>query len=151
MSEMPPPSVPPTIPPPPGGGSYTPPPPPPGGGSFNPPPAGGAGGPGSSDRTIMLVLSYLWFLSLIPLLTKKDDPEVQWHAKNGLIWALAITAIDIFFMIFGHFFPVLSCLISVVPCAIGLGYLVISILAILKALKGERMRLPMLSDYADKM
>ena len=41
----------------------------------------------SSDRTIMLVLSYLGILALIPLLMKKDDPEVQWHAKNGLALA----------------------------------------------------------------
>src|SRR5207237_342824 len=77
MSETP--SAPPTYtpPPPPGGGSYTPPPPPP------PPPAGGGTAPGS-DRTLMVVLSYLWILALIPLLTKKDDKEVQWHAKNGL-------------------------------------------------------------------
>jgi uncharacterized membrane protein len=138
MSEMPPPSVPPTIPPPPGGG-------------YTPPPPAGPGGPASSDRTIMLVLSYLWFLCLIPLLTKKDDPEVQWHAKNGLVWALAITAVDIAFMILGRFMPTVACLVSIVPCVIGCGYLVVSILGILKALKGERMRLPMLSDYADKM
>lgn len=140
MSEMPPPTVPPSMPPP-GGGSYTPPPPPP----------GGAGGPASSDRTIMLVLSYLWFLCLIPLLTKKDDPEVQWHAKNGLVWALAITAVDIAFTILGHFMPMVGCLVSIVPCILGVGYLVVSIMAILQALKGQRMRLPMLSDYADKM
>ena len=32
----------------------------------------------------MLVLSYIGLLALIPLLVKKDDREVQWHAKNGL-------------------------------------------------------------------
>jgi len=141
MSEIPPPSVPPT---PPGGGTYTPPPPPP------PPLSGGPVGPASSDRTLMLVLSYLWFGSIIPLVMKKDDPEVQWHAKNGLMWAIAITAIDIIFMIIGRFFPLVGCLVSVVPCAIFIGYIIVSIIAIMKALKGERMRLPMLSDFADK-
>src|ERR1043166_3780256 len=84
MSEIPPPTVPPATPPPPGG-SYTPP-PPPGGGSYSPPPPpppGGGGAAPGSDRTIMVILAYLWILFLIPLLTKKDDPEVQWHAKNG--------------------------------------------------------------------
>ena len=37
----------------------------------------------------MLVLSYLWLASLIPLFTKKDDSEIQWHAKNGLALAIA--------------------------------------------------------------
>jgi uncharacterized membrane protein len=142
MSEIPPPSVPP--PQPPGGGTYTPPPPPP------PPLSGGPVGPASSDRTLMLVLSYLWFGAIIPLVMKKDDPEVQWHAKNGLMWAIAITAIDIIFIIIGKFFPLFSCLISFVPCLIFVGYIVLSIIAIMKALKGERMRLPVLSDFADK-
>ncbi|MBV9497217.1 MAG: hypothetical protein JOZ54_23480, partial [Acidobacteria bacterium] len=79
MSEYPPPTVPPATPPPPGGGSYTPPP----GGSYPPPPPPVGGAP-SSDRTIMLVLSYLGILSLIPFFMKKDDAEVQWHAKNGV-------------------------------------------------------------------
>ena len=70
-------------PPPPGGGSYTPPPPPP-----PPPPAGGGTAPGS-DRTIMLVLSYLGLLALIPMLTKKEDSEIQWHSKNGLVLGIA--------------------------------------------------------------
>jgi len=138
MSDIPP-TVPPATPPP---GAMPPPPPP-------PPPGGGA--PPASDRTLMLVLSYLWFLSIVPLVVKKDDPDVQWHAKNGLIWAIAITALDIIFVIFSHFFPLLGCLASIVPCAAGIGYLIICILAIMKALDGKRMRLPVLSDYADKM
>ena len=137
-----PPTVPPATPPPPGGGSYTPPPP--------PPPSAGGSAP-SSDRTLMLILSYLWFLCLVPLLTKKDDPEVQWHAKNGLGLALAITAIDCVFWIFGHFFPLLGCMVSIVPCVAGIGYLVVSILAIMKAVNGQRMRIPMITDMAEKM
>ena len=62
---------------------HVPPPPPPGGSYTPPPPSSPAGGPQSSERTIFLVLSYLGILCLIPLLAKKDDPEVQWHAKNG--------------------------------------------------------------------
>ena len=74
MSEIPPPNVPPAYPPPTGGGSYTPPP---------PPPPGGAA-PASSDRTLMVILSYLGLLALIPYLTKKEDPDIHWHAKNGV-------------------------------------------------------------------
>ncbi|MDQ6801970.1 MAG: DUF4870 domain-containing protein [Acidobacteriota bacterium] len=122
--------------PPPGGSFTTPPPPPPGGGSRD---------------TAMLVLSYLWFLSIIPLVAKKEDREVQWHAKNGLIFAIAITAVCIIFGIVGHFFPALGCLLSWVPCLLSIGYLVVVILAIVKATSGQRLRVPMLSDYADKM
>ena len=140
MSETP--SV--TPPPPPPGGSYTPPPPPP------PSPPGGPAP--SSDRTIMLVLSYVGILCLIPLLTKKDDPEVQWHAKNGtaLFGAEVVLFILRIMLIFIRI-PFVGCGVSVITCAIWLGFLAISIIAIMKAVKGERFRIPVLTDFAEKM
>ena len=39
----------------------------------------------SSNRGVMIVLSYLWILALVPLLTEKEDQEVRWHAKNGIV------------------------------------------------------------------
>src|ERR1700738_3020232 len=66
------------------------------GGSYTPPPPSGSAAPGS-DRTLMVVLSYLWILALIPLLTKKDDREIQWHAKNGLVLLGAEIAVWIVF------------------------------------------------------
>src|SRR5258705_4113689 len=134
-------------PPPPGGGSYTPPPPPP----PPPPPAGGGTAPGS-DRTIMLVLSYLGLLCLIPLLMKKDDAEVQWHAKNGtvLLGAEIVWCVLQFIVIFVRI-PLLGCLTSVVGCIIWVGFLAISIICIVKAVGGQRFRIPVLTDIAEKM
>ena len=43
----------------------------------------------SSNRNVMIVLSYLWLLALVPLLTEKDDKEVQWHAKHGIVLMVA--------------------------------------------------------------
>ena len=43
----------------------------------------------SSNRNMMIVLSYLWLLALVPLLTEKDDKEVQWHAKHGMVLMVA--------------------------------------------------------------
>ena len=141
MSEFPPPSAPP--PPPPGGGTYTPPP---------PPPLGGGAAPPSSDRTIMLVLSYLGILSLVPLLAKKDDPEVQWHAKNGVVLfgAEVIWVIIRIMLIFVHI-PFVGCGMSVVSCVVWLGFLALSILCIVKATSGQRFRIPILTDIAEKM
>ena len=39
----------------------------------------------SPNRGVMIVLAYLWLLALIPLLLEKQDAEVQWHAKHGLV------------------------------------------------------------------
>jgi uncharacterized membrane protein len=131
--------TPPPPPPPPTGGSYTPPPP--------PPPAGGAP---SSDRTIMLVLSYLGILALIPLLVKKDDKEVQWHAKNGLGLTVAWILLWIVITIVERFLPsVVTCGLVFVHCILALGFIAVIIMAIMKALKGERMRFPVISDFAD--
>src|SRR4051794_34818282 len=118
-------------PPPPGGGSYTPPPPPP------PPPVGGGPAPAAGgDRTLMIVLGYLWILALIPLLTKKDDPEVQWHAKNGLALLGAEIVCWIVFMILGFalrgLLSTLSCGIGLVECVVWIGFLVIRVMCIVK-------------------
>src|SRR3954447_22526097 len=130
--------------------SYTPPPPPPPGGSYTPPPPPPPGAAPSSDRTIMLVLSYLGILALIPLLVKKDDKEVQWHAKNGLGLTVAWILLWIVIAIIERFMPaVVGCGIAVIHCVLALGFLAVVILAIMKALKGERMRFPVISDFAD--
>jgi uncharacterized membrane protein len=100
----------------------------------------------------MLVLSYLGLLCLIPLLTKKDDPEIQWHAKNGtgLLGAEILWAIIGFILMFVHI-PFLGCGISMISCVVWLGFLAISIIAIMKAVKGERFRIPVVTDFAEKM
>lgn len=144
MSEIPPPTVPPATPPPPGGGPYTPPP----GGSYTPPP----GGPQSSDRTIMLVLSYLGILSLIPFFVKKDDPEVQWHAKNGVALFGAEVVVWLVVFILGFALRgVLGCGLGIINCVIWIGFLAISIICIMKAVGGQRYRLPIITDMAEKI
>jgi uncharacterized membrane protein len=100
----------------------------------------------------MLVLSYLGILALIPLIMKKDDRDVQWHAKNGLMLTVAFIVISILWSILNNFMPAsIGCALSFVGCAIWIGWLALSIMGIMKALKGERFRIPVVSDMADKM
>ncbi len=125
----------PNVPPPP---TYTPP----------PPPSGPAPG-GSENRTLMIILSYLSFLCLIPLLTEKDDPEVQWHAKHGLVLTLAGCVVGIVFWILLHI-PFLGCLSLILFPFLGLAFLIVAILCIMKGINGERFIIPGLSQYADR-
>lgn len=148
MSEIPPPTVPPATPPPPGGGSYTPPP---------PPPPGGAAPP-NSDRTIMLVLSYLGILCLIPLLTKKDDPEVQWHAKNGLgllIAEIGWVILRIILGIISSRIPVAGCgiamVMGIVSCVVWIGFLVLIVMCIVKATQGQRFVIPVITNLGQSI
>ena len=97
----------------------------------------------------MIVLAYLWILGLIPLLTKKDDPEVQWHAKNGLALLGAEIVCWIVFMIAG--FALRGILATLGCCVVWIGFLVIRIMCIVKGVGGQRFRIPVISDFADKM
>lgn len=140
MSEIPPPTVPPATPPPP--------PPPPGGPYLSGP--GGA----SSDRTLWVVLAYLGILSLIPYFAKKDDPdqEIRWHAKNGLgLFLVEIVAWG-GFMVIGIALrnSFAGCGIGVIQCILWIGFLVISIICIIKGVNGERYRIPVITDFAEK-
>lgn len=133
----------PNVPPPP---SYTPPPPP---GGTMPPPPGGAVSP---NRSIMIVLSYLWLLALIPLLVEKNDPEVQWHAKNGLVLTAAEVIVWIAATIFSMMtaFVHLGCAGCFLHSAILVVFLVLRIMGIVKGVSGERFIIPGLSQYADR-
>lgn len=146
MSEIPPPTVPPATPPPPGGGSYTPPPPP-------PPPGGGyPGGPASSDRTLMVVLSYLGLLALIPYLMKKDDPDVHWHAKNGVGLLILDVVVWAVFFVVSLVMPsnFLGCGLGVLQCVVWIALLVLHIYCIIQAVGGKRPRIPVVTDFAEK-
>jgi uncharacterized membrane protein len=122
----------------------TPPPPPP----YNPPPPPVGGAP-KQQNAMMIVLAYLWILALVPLLVEKDDKEVQWHAKHGIVLLAAEIVVWILIAILTSL-PVLG----VIGCAIypilWVVFLVIHVLCIVKGLKGERFIIPGLSQYADK-
>ena len=142
MSSIPPPpTVPPAVPPPPGGGSYNPP----------PPPSGQPGGPQSSDRQIMMVISYLGPLGVIPLVMKNEDREVLWHAKNGLAIFVAEVILVIVLSLLGNYIPGMGCITGPIFCVIPLAFLAVAIFAIVKATQGQRLRIPFVSDFADKI
>ena len=142
MSQMPP-----SYTPPPGGGSYTPPPPP-------PPPStgGGMAGGGSSDRGVMIFLCYFGIFALIPLLTKKEDREIQWHAKNGLALTIAWFVCWVAFSVIGFVLPGPIRLVwSMLGCVLAVAFLVLDVVAMVKGFGGQRFRIPVVSDFADKM
>jgi len=126
------------VPPLPDPGVSPPPPPPP---LPGPPPVGSG-----ARNTPMLVLSYLGLLALIPLVVVKDDREVQWHAKHGLVLTVAFIALSLaastMTFLMGFFF-FLNPLVY-------LGWLVVSVLAMLKAINGQRLVIPGISEYADR-
>lgn len=41
--------------------------------------------PPTSDRNMMAAFSYVWILSLVMLVAKRNEPFVQFHAKQGIV------------------------------------------------------------------
>jgi uncharacterized membrane protein len=110
-----------------------------------------------SDKTAMLILSYLGLLALIPLLVEKEDRNVQWHAKHGLVLFAAAFILSIVLWILTGVItmvPGLGCLVGLISFFAGMGlwvgYLIVIVLGIMKALKGERFMVPGVSEYANR-
>lgn len=109
------------------------------------------GNTASPNRNVMILLSYLWLLALIPLVVEKDDREVQWHAKHGLVLAIAElifwVAFQLVLMILG---TLVGCLFAVFAPLLALGFLVLHVFAIIKGINGQRLIIPGISQYADR-
>jgi uncharacterized membrane protein len=103
-----------------------------------------------AQPSLMLVLCYLPFLGFIPLLTAKQNREVRWHAANGLLLSGAVAALLIVATVVGLIVPQLSCLYAIVFFVVLVLYTIIAILAIVKALEGERLIVPLVSRYAGR-
>ncbi|MGE0816747.1 MAG: hypothetical protein AB7O28_25585 [Vicinamibacterales bacterium] len=116
-----------------------------------PPPIPNGGAP-SSNRGVMIVLSYLWLLALVPLLVEKDDKEVQWHAKHGIVLMVAEIvfwiAVTIVQMALG---TILGCVVGLLSFVVWIGIVVLHIMAIVKGVNGGRLIIPGVSQYADRL
>ncbi|PYQ34412.1 MAG: hypothetical protein DMF54_04590 [Acidobacteria bacterium] len=98
----------------------------------------------------MLVLSYLAFLGVVPLLFAKRDSEIRWHARNGLLLFGAVVGIAIAATLVGTLLPALGCLYATLMFFVLALYAFIAILAIVKALDGQRLLVPGISRYAGR-
>jgi uncharacterized membrane protein len=123
-------------------------PPPPPRSTPPPPPAGGGGGT-SENRGLMIVLSYLGLLAIIPLLMEKEDKEIQWHAKHGLVIFVAEFILFAVSFVFG-LLPVIGCFAPILWVVVLIAAIVIAILCIVKGINGERFLIPGLSQFADR-
>ena len=137
------------------GDNAPPPPPPTAPPPAEPPPTAPSGdGQVSDNRGLWVVLSYLGLLALIPFLVEKEDAEVQWHAKHGLVLTVAEFAVFIglwlVIMIVGAISGGLGCILGLVWPLLMVAILVLHIVCIVKGLNGDRFLVPGVSEFADK-
>ena len=98
---------------------------------------------GNQSENVYAILSYLWILCLIPILMKKDDEFVRFHARQGLM----LFIVEVGFGIIG-IIPLLGWLVYI------LGILVcgiISLIGIVQVLMGNKWKIPVIGDWAEKI
>ena len=101
----------------------------------------------------MIVLAYLWVLAVVPLLVEKDDPEVQWHAKHGLVLMAAEIVLWMAFVMISIVSSMaigVGCFLALIMNLVWLAILVIHIVAIIQGINGKRFIIPGISDYASR-
>jgi uncharacterized membrane protein len=109
----------------------------------------------SPNRGVMIVLAYLWPLALVPLLIEKHDPEVQWHAKHGIVLMIAELILLFGYVVLTSIVSLaafgLGCVLSVFLVFGWVAILALHVVAILKGMNGGRLIIPGLSDYANRL
>ena len=103
----------------------------------------------SPTRPALLVLAYLPLLGFLPLAVSRDR-EVRWHAVNGLVFFGAVAAVALAATLVGILAPSLTCLYAVGMGILALLYVSVVILAIVIALKGGRLLIPLVSTHAGR-
>jgi len=109
----------------------------------------------ASNRNVMIVLAYLWLLALVPLLVEKNDAEVQWHAKHGIVLMVAELIFWIAYTIVTSILGaitggVLGCIVSLFSPLFALAIVAIHVIAIIKGVNGKRFLIPGISEYASR-
>jgi len=116
-----------------------------------PPPPSGA----SSNRSLMTALSYLWILFLVPLLVEKNDKEVQWHAKHGMVLTIAEVVVSMALFVLNTVLSAatagLGCIFALLSPLVFVAFLVVRILCIVKGINGERFNIPGITQYVDRV
>jgi uncharacterized membrane protein len=108
----------------------------------------------SPNRGVMIVLAYLWPLALVPLLLEKHDPEVQWHARHGIVLMIAELMLVFIYVVVTSVISLrtlgLGCALMIFLVFAAVGIWALHVVAILKGVNGTRLIIPGLSDYANR-
>jgi uncharacterized membrane protein len=103
------------------------------------------------DPNVAALLSYVlgWITGLILYLIEEKDEYVRFHAMQSIIFFGAVTAVMIIFGIL-ELIPFIGLLFMVLTALGGLFAFVMWIILMMKAYQGERFKLPIAGDLAEK-
>ncbi len=109
---------------------------------------------GDQDR-ILLVFAYLGPLALFALVAGRKE-FVKWHAKQGVLLSSAVAAVwivarGLYLLLRPKLWPLFSALFGAAAAMTALGLLLLIFLCLVRALEGERFKVPLLGDLADAL
>jgi uncharacterized membrane protein len=109
----------------------------------------------SDQDKVLLVFAYFGPLALVSLVAARKE-FVKWHAKQGAILAVAvafvwIVARGLFLLVRGKLWALFGVLFWGGAALTALGLMIVLLLCIVRALEGERFKIPVLGDLADAL
>ena len=109
---------------------------------------------GDQDR-LLLVFDYLGPLALVSLAVSRRE-FVKWHAKQGLVlWASLVAAYPVLefvrFVFERYFWAVFGEMLAATIWLLVVGVVVAALVCVIRALEGERFKLPVLGDLTDRL
>lgn len=129
-----------------------PPPPPPG----ERPPAASQSSTGLDPKLAGLLCYILGIITgLIFFLIEKSNPVVRFHAAQSIVFSGSVIVLWIVLAILGVIIAKISWwlgnLYSLLPLIVGLGFFVLWVVLLIKGYSGEKWKLPILGDLAERM
>ena len=109
---------------------------------------------GDQDR-LLLVFAYLGPLGLFSLVASRKE-FVKWHAKQGVLLSILVASVwvilrGLYLVVRAKLWSLLGALFGVAAGMVALGVLLLGFLCIVRALEGERFKVPLLGDLADAL
>ena len=105
----------------------------------------------AEDNKIMGILAYLGILVLVPILAAKESPFARFHSNQGLILLIVAIILGIAISIVNSILLTVSfalvALTSLLSFAIWICVLILMIIGIMNAVKGEMKELPIIGKY----
>ncbi|MBO4412315.1 MAG: hypothetical protein J5794_09055 [Lachnospiraceae bacterium] len=94
----------------------------------------------------MGILAYLFLLVLVPIFAAKESKWARFHANQGLVLAIIEGALYVTMAVLG-WIPVLGWIVNIVCWLANIGCVVLAVLGIVAAAKGQAKDLPIISKF----
>ncbi|MBO4869559.1 MAG: zinc ribbon domain-containing protein [Clostridia bacterium] len=100
----------------------------------------------AQQNKVMGILAYIGILVLVPIFAAKDSKFARFHANQGLVLAIFEVASYLIFSVILSMIPKIGWLFGVIGWIISVGLLVLAVLGIVAAARGQAKELPIIGQ-----